>query len=88
MNGSDFLKQQQRAVEQMREMNSRSMPKPERPAPPKQTPKKPPSGGGLELPFMNLLKEQDSALILGLLLILFSENADKRLLFALVYILL
>lgn len=43
---------------------------------------------GFDLPFGDLLKNGDTALILGLLLILFSENADKRLLFALVYILL
>lgn len=36
----------------------------------------------------DLIKNKDTALILGLLLLLFSENADKKLLFALVYILL
>lgn len=41
------------------------------------------------LPFFDkLLKDSDSALIIGLLLLLMSENADKKLLFALVYILL
>lgn len=34
------------------------------------------------------LREPDTALILGLLLLLFSENADRRLLFALLYILM
>ncbi len=44
---------------------------------------------GFNIPFLgNLLSDADSALIIGLLLILMSENADKRLLFALVYILL
>lgn len=49
------------------------------------------SGGSpmLGLPFLNSLgKDSDATLILGLLLILFSEKADKLLLFALVYILL
>ena len=49
------------------------------------------SGGSplLGLPFLNSLgKDSDVTLILGLLLILFSEKADKLLLFALVYILL
>ena len=35
-----------------------------------------------------LLKEKDTALIIGLLLILMSENTDKILLFALIYILI
>ncbi len=44
---------------------------------------------GLNIPFSdNLFKDGDFSLILGLLLILMSENADKMLLFALVYILL
>ncbi len=34
------------------------------------------------------LRDPDTALILGLLLLLFSENADRRLLFALLYILM
>lgn len=43
----------------------------------------------LNIPFLNgFLKDSDSTLIIGLLLLLMSENADKRLLFALVYILL
>ena len=36
----------------------------------------------------NLLKDGDSTLIIGLLLVLMSENTDKMLLFALIYILL
>lgn len=43
----------------------------------------------LGLPFVDiLLKEKDTALIIGLLLILMSENTDKILLFALIYILI
>ncbi len=49
----------------------------------------PSDGGGLNIPFLdNILKDGDSSLILGLLLVLMSENTDKMLLFALIYILL
>lgn len=56
-------------------------------------PPPPPQNGGLQglldIPFLkNLTGSGDTALILGLLLILISEKADKKLLFALVYILL
>jgi cobalamin biosynthesis Mg chelatase CobN len=45
--------------------------------------------GGLNLPFLeNLKTDSDLTLILGILLLLLSEKADKRLLFALIYILL
>ena len=44
---------------------------------------------GLNIPFLDMLsKDTDVSLIIGLLLILMSEKADKKLLFALVYILL
>lgn len=36
----------------------------------------------------NLLSDKDAVIIIGLLLILMSENTDKTLLFALIYILL
>jgi len=52
-------------------------------------PLKPLQNSGFGIPLLdNLLKDGDSALIIGLLLILMSENTDKILLFALVYILL
>ena len=99
MNERDFLNQKRNAVEKMREMNARAQnggrnapQKPNRTdnrtqkAPPKQ------SGNpfsGLGIPFLdNITRDSDSAVILGLLLVLWSENADKRLLFALLYILL
>lgn len=117
MNQNEFERQQQAAVQRMREMNSRvvnknnnySMP----PVPPFvrvqnnsptvnkpiETPKinNPPQKevktnsffGGLNIPFLdNIMKDGDMTLIVGLLLILISENADKRLIFALIYILL
>lgn len=46
-----------------------------------------PINGGI--PFLDkILTDGDATLIIGLLLLLMSENADKKLLFALVYILL
>lgn len=44
---------------------------------------------GLNLPFLDMFsKDGDASLIIGLLLILMSEKADKKLLFALIYILM
>ena len=56
-------------------------------------PKKERNGGslfsGLNLPFIDMFsKDGDASLIIGLLLILMSEKADKKLLFALIYILM
>ena len=67
-------------------MNERSTNKP----PPKPSPKNDHSLlGGLNLPFLeNFKTDGDLTLIIGLLLLLLSEKADKRLLFALIYILL
>lgn len=46
-------------------------------------------GGLSSLPFLDMLNiDGDLPLIIGLLLILFSEKADKKMLFALIYILL
>ena len=96
MNTASFSKQKQDALERMREMNSRSQtvkppPKTE-PEPPKSIPKEPKSNSifeGFNIPFLdNLTKDGDATLILGLLLLLLSEKADKKLLFALIYILL
>lgn len=125
MTESEFLRQQQAAVERMREMNARSQipnkntrhkmpPIPSFVSMPENSTQKtrsdtaPPvfekanpqenkvqlnqpfaKNTGLNIPFLdNILKDGDSTLILGLLLILMSENTDKTLLFALVYILL
>ena len=61
-------------------------------AEPPPPPKQPAQNGmfsGWDIPLLDRLKtEGDLALILGLLLILFSEQSDKKLLFALLYILL
>lgn len=91
---NDFYKQQQSAVERMREMNSRSTnnnPQKQIPAqkPPQQKPKDNSIFGSLNIPFLDSISSDgDIALILGLLLILMSEKTDKTLLFALVYILI
>jgi len=43
----------------------------------------------LQIPLLDkFLKDKDAVLIIGLLLILMSENADKMLIFALIYILI
>ncbi len=89
MTQNEFYEQQQRAIDAMREMNKKStnpqngtthtLPPP---------PKKQQGSFGVELPFANLFKDKDTALIIGLLLILYGEKADKMLLYALIYILL
>ena len=128
MTQNEFARQQQAAVERMREMNARAQinrdtshkmpPVPSfvkvnesraNTSPPtehfennRQTktpsdktqsfntkPQKSNIGTGLNIPFLDsILKDSDSTLIIGLLLILMSENSDKMLLFALIYILL
>ena len=51
--------------------------------------KKEPSKSGFSLPILDTLKiDRDTTLILGLLLILWSEKSDRYLLLALLYILL
>lgn len=126
MNRDEFIRQQNAAVERMKEMNRRSVPgsssQPMPPVPPfvrlqgsdsdnsenyfekgfeskaqknqsqKNTSKHKKGSSFLEelnLPFADIfLKESDISLIIGLLLILMSENSDKKLLFALIYILI
>lgn len=93
MSPNEFSRQQQDAINRMREMNKKSTnPPPDnnRRPPPKPQSKQRNSNEGLgfELPFGNLFNDKDTALILGLLLILYGEKADKMLLLALVYILL
>lgn len=126
MNQDEFIRQQNAAVERMKEMNRRSVPgsssQPMPPVPPfvrlqgsdlgnsenfsekgfespskKNQPQKNTLNhkkgnsflGELNLPFADIFsKESDISLIIGLLLILMSENSDKKLLFALIYILM
>ena len=92
---NDFLRQQQAAIERMKEMNAKSafyLGKNQKDEPKSET-KNTEKFISENKPFFsnfpeNLLKDRDTALILGLLLILMSEKSDKMLLFALVYILL
>lgn len=87
MNRSEFELRRQNALKEMREINSKSTN-----PPPKKTASPPQQNsiftGNINLPFENLFKDKETALILGLLLILYGEKADKLLLLALVYILL
>lgn len=94
---SDFSRSCDAAIERMRKMNEKSAfyLNKNKKVPPEPTPKPqpPPENQGflssLGIPFLDsLAKDGDSALILGILLILISEQSDKMLLFALIYILL
>ncbi len=89
MKNQNFSEQQRRAIEQMKEMNSRSTQKSEPKAEEKKSGPQNSFLGGISLTFLDgLKKDGDMTLILGILLLLLSEKADKRLLFALIYILL
>ncbi len=80
-----FNNQKQRAIEEILKMQQNA---PQKTTPP---PQKPQSNSllGLDIPILNRLKtDGDLTLVLGLLLLLLNEKADKRLLFALLYILL
>ena len=80
-----FNNQKQRAIEELLKMGQSAPQKP--PPPPKPQPNN--SLLGLDIPILNRLKtDGDLTLVLGLLLLLLNEKADKRLLFALLYILL
>ena len=79
-----FNNQKQRAIEEILKMQQNA---PQKPPPPPKTQNN--SILGLDIPILNRLKtDGDLTLILGLLLLLLNEKADKRLLFALLYILL
>lgn len=91
MNENEFNKARQNAIKQMQQMNNRStnkQPPPKQESKPQQKNDNP-LLGGLGIPFLETLKtDSDLTLIIGILLLLLSEKADKRLLFALIYILL
>ena len=90
MTQNDFSLRQQKAIEEMMKMNQKSQtPKPQPEKPPQKPTPQPDFLSSLNIPFLNDLKtDGDLTLILGLLLLLLNEKADKRLLFALLYILL
>ncbi len=92
---TDFFIERQKAVERMREMSNRKTP----PVPDfiklnekQKTENKSQNekqNFAINLPFLKeISNDSDISLILGLALLLFSEKADKFLLFALVYILM
>ena len=86
MTANEFDKYKNQAMQ----MNARSTNKEQQPKEDK--PKSKPinnAQSSLNIPVLDFLsKDKDAALIIGLLLILMSEKTDKKLLFALVYILL
>ncbi len=95
MNEQSFAKQKQDAIQRMQKMNSKNRqptPPPEPKPEPKPEPPKTKNNSffdGLNIPFLDSIKsDSDVTLILGILLLLLSEKADKKLLFALIYILL
>ena len=95
MNNMNFSNRQREAIEQMKQMNAKSIYKKEPETKAEHKPQNPPEQqpnsffGGINLPFLeNFKTDGDLTLIIGILLLLLSEKADKRLLFALIYILL
>lgn len=94
MNQQNFSQNKNEAIKRMREMQNKSIYKTEEKTVSKEPEQPKPSTeqnllGGFNLPFLeNLKSDSDLTLILGILLLLLSEKADKRLLFALIYILL
>ena len=83
----NFQNQKQRAIEEMLKMRKESTQNQKAEQPP--SPPKSNLFDGIDLPILNRLKtDGDLTLILGLMLLLLNEKADKRLLFALLYILL
>lgn len=93
MTQNEFSKSRQEAINQMREMKNRSAQKESQksaPESPKADARAPIAQKPQNAPFFleSLLKDSDTTLILGLLLILMSEKSDKMLLFALLYIML
>lgn len=90
-----FDTEKQRAIERMREMNSRSKYRQSAKAEHTVQKNSPKTGtdfnflSNLGIPFLdNFSADSDLFLILGLALILMSENSDRLLLLALLYILL
>jgi len=91
MNEKEFNRQSREAMQFMREMQARAdnkSQKPKEPPQPIKNIKKEPNIPQSFFGITDILKNGDTTLILGLLLLLFNEKADKKLLFALIYILL
>ncbi len=94
MTKGDFSQRQQKAIEEILKMNEKSQPKSSAPKSEGKTKAINQNSqtdflSSLNIPLLSQLKtDGDLTLILGLLLLLLNEKADKRLLFALLYILL
>ena len=85
MTENEFNKYRNQAIQMNARSTNKEPPKKEKNAPQQNSS----APIGTDIPFLNILsKDKDTTLIIGLLLILMSEKADKMLLFALVYILL
>lgn len=89
MNQNEFCNQKREAVEKMMQMHKKVSPKTEGSAKKTEPSNKQPIKITNNKNFLDSFFENgDLTVIIGLLLLLMSEKADKRLLFALVYILL
>ncbi len=90
MSENEFRTQSEAAMKYMREMNAKANPKKENHHTENTQNRRefPKNMQNPLLPFADLLKNSDTTLILGLLLLLFNEKADQKLLFALIYILI
>ena len=83
-----FNTRKERAIEELLKMQE-SAPAPTNPPQKPPMPPKNSSPLGIDIPILSRLKaDGDLTLVLGLMLLLLNEKADKRLLFALLYILL
>ena len=84
-----FNNQKKRAIDEILKMQQSAPQKTENPKTKPHSPSQNSLFPGLDIPILNKLQtDGDLTLILGLLLLLLNEKADKRLLFALLYILL
>lgn len=89
MNENEFAKRKLAAAQELKQMgavSSHNTPKKTQTATKNESVNLP---GEINIPFLDLFKtDSDITLILGILLLILGEKADKRLLFALIYILL
>lgn len=92
MTNNEFKLEQQAAIERMRKLSTQAKTQTKetfQPKSPSSDKNEPLQNKGFNLPFFeSILRDGDTALIIGLLLLLMSENTDKKLLFALIYILI
>lgn len=88
MTQKEFREKREAAMENIRKMNSRSKAPPQK-TPPTPPPSPPPAlAPNRPLGLNGINVDPDTALIIGLIILLSGENCDKFLLYALIYILL